>query len=497
MTLDQRRVRELFEQALDRDEADARAWLEQAAADDPALRDEVLSLLDHHSRAGAFLVEPAGEAAPDLLLDDEPLAAGAVVGGYTIVRELGRGGMGRVYLASDARLGRPVALKALAPHLVRDPRHKERLRREARAAAALTHPGICTVYALEEVDGEVYIATEFVEGRTLREEIRAGVRPNPAGLLATAQELASALASAHAHGVVHRDLKPENIMRTTDGRLKILDFGLARVENGVDAPGANVSLSLSRPGMVAGTPGYMAPEQIMGQKVDARADVFAFGVLIHEYATGVHPFDAATPLATVARVIDSEATRLDDRLPAIGSRFADIVARCLRKAPADRFASASELAEALSRAGEESGRARSGGAAVRWWRTHQLAILGLYVVAAAIGWQIKTSIQGAATLAMFLALGAAATIGSVLRGHLLFTERVHPARLRLELKRTGTSARALDLVIAALVIVDGLLVAPRTALLAAIVLGLGAGLAVAAFVLEPSTTGAAFGDDVA
>src|SRR5204863_262309 len=143
-------------------------------ARDPAVRDEALSLLASHSRAGAFLERPIAESAPDLLADDEPLAAGTTIGAYTIVREIGRGGMGHVYLASDARLGRSVALKALAPHLVRDPTHRERLRREARAAASLSHPGICTVFALEEVEGALYIATEFVDGRTLREEIDAG-----------------------------------------------------------------------------------------------------------------------------------------------------------------------------------------------------------------------------------------------------------------------------------------------------------------------------------
>src|SRR5207253_10901704 len=123
--------------------------------------------------------------------------------------EIGRGGMGRVYLASDARLGRMVALKALAPHLVSDPRQRERLRREARAAAALTHPGICTVYALEEIDGELYIATEFVDGRTLRDEIASGRHKSASEVAHTARDLAAALASAHASGVVHRDLKPE------------------------------------------------------------------------------------------------------------------------------------------------------------------------------------------------------------------------------------------------------------------------------------------------
>src|SRR5262249_35273706 len=157
----------------------------------------------------------------------------------------GRGGMGRVYLASDARLGRTVALKVLAPHLVRDPGHRERLRREARAAAALTHPGICTVYALEEIDGQLFIASEVVEGRTLREEIAHARRPDPGEVVRMARDLASALAAAHAVGIVHRDLKPDNVMRTLDGRLKILDFGLARLDRDRDG-----TPFVTQPGMV-------------------------------------------------------------------------------------------------------------------------------------------------------------------------------------------------------------------------------------------------------
>src|SRR5256885_2920954 len=171
------RVRALFEAALDAEPQDPAAWLDAQGVTDVEIRGEIMSLLDHHSRAGAFLVDPVVDRVPGLLDDaagDEPLRAGATVGPYAIVRELGRGGMGRVYLATDTRLGRTVALKAIAPHLLRDPSHRERLRREGRAAASLTHPGICTVYALEEIDGDLYIATEFVDGHTLREEIESG-----------------------------------------------------------------------------------------------------------------------------------------------------------------------------------------------------------------------------------------------------------------------------------------------------------------------------------
>jgi serine/threonine protein kinase len=486
----QRRVRDLFEAVLDRDPSDAPTWIASQAPDDPAVRDEVLSLLEHHSRAGGFLVDAITDRLPQLLGDDEPLAAGTIVGTYSIVRELGRGGMGRVYLASDARLGRMVALKALAPHLVSDSQQRERLRREARAAAALTHPGICTVYALEEIDGELYIATEYVEGRTLREEITSATRPPAAEAIArTARELAAALASAHARGVIHRDLKPENVMRTSDGRLKILDFGLARIEVPDDAHTASFA---TQPGVMIGTPAYMAPEQITGHKADARADVFAFGVTLYEYASGVHPFQAGTPLATVARVIDSDVAPLTSRTIEVGSGLAQIIARCLQKSPADRYASAAELAAALTsdRAPQQSPSPHA-----TWWRAHQLVICVLYAAGAVLAWFIKAWIETPVTVSVFLALGAASTIGCVLRGHLVFTERVNRAHLAVERRRTARATRLLDLLVAVLLFGDGIHVAPFRALPAVFALSLGLGIALAALVLEPATTTAAFGDE--
>ncbi|PYQ85413.1 MAG: hypothetical protein DMG03_08975, partial [Acidobacteria bacterium] len=317
----QRRVRDLFEQALDRDPSQAAAWV-SGATDDPIVRQEVLSLLEHHSRAGAFLQEPIVERMPELLGDDdEPLAPGAVVGAYTIVRELGRGGMGRVYLAKDDRLGRTVALKALAPPLVRD----------------------ATVYALEEIDGELYIATEFVDGRTLRDEIESG-RPSGEMLTRTARDLAAALASAHARGIVHRDLKPENIMRTADGRLKILDFGLARIDS------VQENVRVTRTGVMVGTLAYMAPEQRHHGHVDARADVFAYGVVMYEYACGTHPVRASAPLSVPAGL-------------------SEVFARCLREVPAERFASGGEIAGALDRAADAAVSPHAS-----WWRIHQLVI---------------------------------------------------------------------------------------------------------------------------
>jgi tRNA A-37 threonylcarbamoyl transferase component Bud32 len=463
-----RRVRSLFEAALDHDPAHAASWAAAQAAGDEEVCAEVLSLLTNHSRAGEFLSQPMAERLPDLMSDEEPLAPGAVVGAYTIVRSIGQGGMGRVYLASDSRLGRNVALKALAPHLLRDPLQRERLRREARVAAGLAHPGICTVYALEEIDGELYIASEFVDGQTLGDEIRAGVPPSAAEIVRTAREVASAMAAAHAAGIVHRDLKPDNVMRTRDGRLKILDFGLARSQ--VASQPAEVTFA-TRPGLLIGTPGYIAPEQLAGERGDARADVFAFGVLMHVFATGVHPFTTGAPRT----------------VPAI----AEVIERCIRQAPDERFATAGEIVAALS----ATGRPHAGGRSPIVWRTHQLVIILLYFVASVIAWQIKDWLETPVTVSVFVALGAAATIGGVFRGHLVFTERVNRANLTEERHRATRATIVVDLLFATLLLVDGVIVASVSALSAVVTVSLAVGIALAALVLEPATTRAAFGDE--
>ncbi|HEX7138176.1 MAG TPA: serine/threonine-protein kinase [Vicinamibacterales bacterium] len=458
------RVRYIFEQAGELGPAGARAFASAEAADDPQVRDEVLSLLASHDRAGAFLSQPVAEALPELMESDEPLSAGTVVGSYTIVRELGRGGMGRVYLATDARLGRTVALKALAPHLLRDPRQRDRLRREARAAAVLSHPGICTVYALEELEGDLYIATEFIDGRTLGDEIRTGRRPAPDEIVRTAKELAEALAVAHKAGIVHRDLKPDNVMRGKDGRLKILDFGLARSQSLLELTAA------TRAGLLVGTPGYIAPEQLAGERGDARADVFAFGVLMSEYACGTHPF----------------ATGAVRTVPVIGA----VVAQCLRQSPDDRFASAAAIVAALE---GQPGETSTGGR-VTWWRIHQLAIVAIYVAAAALAWQIKDWIETPVTVAIFIACGAAATIGGVFRGHLLFTERMNRPHLAEERRRAARVTVLVDLLFAVLLLADAVIVARVRALPAVFTVSVAIGVALAALVLEPATTRAAFGE---
>jgi predicted Ser/Thr protein kinase len=480
-----RRVRGLFEEAVEMPSSSAAGWIAAQASDDPDVAAEALSLLDNHSRAGAFLTRPIADRVADLLDEDTQVAPGAVIGAYHIVRELGRGGMGRVYLATDARLNRTVALKALLPSLTRDPAQRERLRREARAAAGLTHPGICTIYALEEINDDVFIVAEYVDGHSLREEIKSGQRPSVDLLTDSGRQLAEALASAHAKGVTHRDLKPENVMRTREGRLKILDFGLALVE-----PSAADGEALPRmtvAGAVVGTPGYMAPEQLKGTSIDARADIFGFGVLMYEYASGVHPFGGETDIDRLARVLETEPRPLRELRPDVSDTLALAVSRCLRKLPAERFAAIGEFASALTAA--PAGAVAS--QVTAWWRNHQLIAMSLYFVASALAWQIKEWQHGFADGA-FIVMAILATIGAFFRGHLLFTERMNPGGFDAERLRARPVTLAVDLLLAALLAGEGWTLSAMRPLAGTLTIAFAVGVALTRLVIEPATTRAAF-----
>ena len=376
-----RQVGGLFHRALEHGPENRSRFLDEACDGDAALRAEVDSLLAHHEDGAPPVVPTPPEVAPtpsevvpspsevvpspSEVVPSPPgvvptpredaaaggdagepeLAAGRLLGPYRIIRKLGEGGMGVVHLAEDTRLGRRVALKALPPRFTRDERRRRRLRREARAAASLTHPGIATVYALEEFGGALCIVSEYVPGETLRQELAAGPLP-PADLLHTALAIARALAAAHEGNVLHRDLKPENVIRVrdtgTDGAgIKIVDFGLARF--GDPEAGAASATQLTAPGAMLGTPGYMAPEQIRGEPVDFRADVFAFGVLLFELAAGSHPFTSATPVSTVARVLEATPPDLRQLAPACPAALEAVISRCLQKDPAQRYAATREL----------------------------------------------------------------------------------------------------------------------------------------------------------
>ena len=219
------RLKIVFQEALDQPSDVRRAWLREACGGDSALLEEVESLVNTHETAGDFLEQPAQIDPRDL----DALPAGTRVGSYEIIAEIGRGGMGIVYLAQDERLGRRVALKSLPAGASMQPDLRERLRREARAAATISHPAVAVVYALEEVGDNLFIATEYVQGETLRSVIAHGPLP-PDRARSIATDIAGALAAAHDAGVIHRDLKPENVLIKSDGSVKVVDFGVAHVE---------------------------------------------------------------------------------------------------------------------------------------------------------------------------------------------------------------------------------------------------------------------------
>jgi serine/threonine protein kinase/tetratricopeptide (TPR) repeat protein len=263
-------------------------------------------------------------------------------GHYRLGALIGEGGMGRVHLAVDLRLGRQVALKLMPDSMAQSPEMVARFLREARLLATVNHPNVVTVHSVDEFAGQPFFTMEYIEGRTLQDSIRAGGLPLHE-LVAIALPLAEGLAAAHARGIVHRDLKPANVMRSADGRLKILDFGIAKPDGGLLEGAA----PLTRTGAVMGTPAYMAPEQLRGELVGPATDLFSLAVLLYELATGSRPFTASSDAELMSSVLRDAPRPLSERRPDLPSGFVDIVNDCLRKQPAHRPASAGVVIERL------------------------------------------------------------------------------------------------------------------------------------------------------
>jgi predicted Ser/Thr protein kinase len=266
---------------------------------------------------------------------------------YTIESLLGQGGMGVVYLARDMRLGRPVALKLLPPEFSQNADRKGRFLQEARAASAVNHPAIAQVYDVDEDALGVFIAMEYVEGRTVKALIQAR-ELDLLGSLEIASQVASGLQKAHEAGIIHRDIKPENIMVTKDGHAKILDFGLAKLLEPSGASSADElshmeTLAKTQSGMVLGTLRYMSPEQARGQALDHRSDIFSLGVVLYEMATGQLPFSGATPLDTLHAIAFEETRAVTALRPNLPPALQRIVTHCLRKRAQDRYQDAKEL----------------------------------------------------------------------------------------------------------------------------------------------------------
>jgi len=267
------------------------------------------------------------------------------LGHYTILRSLGKGGMGEVYLAEDTKLGRRVALKVLPPEVAADPERRTRFEREARAVAALNHPNIVTVHSVEEADGIDFITMELVDGKTLTELLpKRGFAPRR--LLEIANPLADAVSCAHRSGITHRDLKPDNIMIDDEGRLKVLDFGLSKVHRPDTADGvteAPTAALETGEGKILGTVAYMSPEQAEGKPVDSRTDIFSLGTVLYEMATGEQPFRGDTSMSTISSILKDEPTPVCEINRTLPHHLGRIIRRCLAKDPDRRYQTALDL----------------------------------------------------------------------------------------------------------------------------------------------------------
>ena len=271
------------------------------------------------------------------------LAAGTKFGPYEIQSPLGAGGMGEVYRATDTKLGRDVALKVLPGEMAQDPERLARFRREAKALAQLDHPNIVTIYSVEECDGVHFLTMQLVEGLPLDRVIPQGGLPFEQ-IVEIASALGDALAAAHDKGIVHRDLKPANVMVSNEGRVKVLDFGLAKDVGASDPADATLTSDhRTQAGMVMGTPAYMSPEQTSGRPLDHRTDIFSLGVVLHEMATGRRPFDGSSSAELVSAILRDNPPPVTDARPDLPSDLARIVRRCLEKDPRHRLQTARDV----------------------------------------------------------------------------------------------------------------------------------------------------------
>lgn len=350
-----RQVEEVLQGAIDCPLAERASFLDEACAGDVELKLETAALLRAFDEAGDFIEEPALAQDARVLLQETPdTNIGREIGHYKIVSHLGAGGMGEVYLAQDMRLGRSVALKILPSYFVSDGTRLRRFQREARAASALNHPNIFTIHEVGEHAGIHFIATEYIDGETLRELVRRRALTGKE-VLDVATQIASALAAAHQAGIVHRDIKPENIMLRRDGIIKILDFGIAKlIEQSAQEVGEAATLARvqTETGVVLGTVGYMSPDQARGLEVDARTDIWSLGVVLYEMLVRRAPFARATRMDTLVAILEREPQPLDEVVTGEQAELTalqQIISRALRKEPRERYQSVTLMLADLNR----------------------------------------------------------------------------------------------------------------------------------------------------
>ncbi len=366
------RTRELVIAALERSQSDRERFLREQCRD-PALRDGLGAILSARSQPP----DPAPLELPDV-------ATGSRIGPYLVLHRLGRGGMGEVFLAEDSRLDRRVALKCLLPSSLAGTDLRERVIREARAAARISHPHVAAVYDVLEYDGRAFIVMEYVEGESLAVLLRRGALPIDR-VVTVGCQLAAALAAAHSGGIVHRDLKPSNIQVMPDGSVKVLDFGVAVAKATAATETTRTDATVLAPsrGAQPGTPPYMAPEQLLGQPADERSDLFSLSVILFEMATGRRPVASTEPLDILMAALNT-LPRADSTTSRVPPMLADVIARGLASDPRDRYQTAVEIGSALAQVHEALFRSGTAGtvavpvpgrARIAWWAAAGVAAL--------------------------------------------------------------------------------------------------------------------------
>ena len=345
------RVESLYHAALDRDPDSRATFLDEACGDDVELRSEIDSLMKFDGSAAKFIETPAMELeAKAIAAEGDSRSAKLLlkeIGPYRLLSIISHGGMGDVFLGVDTRLDRKVAIKLLSTEFTADAERILRFKQEARTTSTLSHPNIVTLYEIGEVDGHHYIVTEYVEGATLRQLI-ARAPSNQIDFktaVSIVSQVVDALRVAHEAGVVHRDIKPENVMVRGDGLVKVLDFGIAKLT--AEESDSSPDHLTTKTGIIMGTASYMSPEQVRGQKVDHRADIFSVGAMLYEMLSGERPFEGETMADVMAAVLVKEPKPLDALVSNMPPTLQRIVGRCLEKQPEKRFQTASDLAFSL------------------------------------------------------------------------------------------------------------------------------------------------------
>lgn len=360
------KLENIFQAAIGLPLGERQPFLRRECAGDLNLQSEIESLIESFESDAAFLDEPVFDLGLGALHQtSQKNLSGQTIASYEILEKIGAGGMGEVYKAFDTKLSRTVALKFLSENLKTDASARRQLIREAQAAAALDHPNICAVYGFEQTVEHHFIVMQYVEGKTLEDRF-ADEKPGVKEFERIARQILDAVAFAHSHGVLHRDLKPGNIMLTTEGQIKILDFGLAKIDSAKEISGANSRQDLSRfsqNGLIVGTVSYMSPEQLRGERLDFRSDIFSLGIIFYKLICGKNPFNRPSQAETIAAILNSDSVSFKtNNSPAdnYSDHFLKIVEKCLRADKNDRFESTAamliEMHQAVNETGSRNGR---------------------------------------------------------------------------------------------------------------------------------------------